>query len=200
MKKITDFNRMKKIAYVLQKVFMVLFVGCIIGIGLLLMGEIIVTFIPETVMTISFEQSAYINDMLTQFTGHEVLGIHDAIRLKPILLIVIGAIIFNLVFYVINFWFLSKILGSVGQDQPFDVKNAERLSVMGITFIIGALIKDFVGEMAFVRILATVGLEFEGFMSYSMNFNMLFTGVLLLVLSGVFHYGVYLQYEYDETV
>jgi hypothetical protein len=49
---------------------------------------------------------------------------------------------------------------------------------------------------AIIRVLQISSINF----SYSMDCTLLFTGIIILILAGVFQYGNYLQEEVDSTL
>jgi len=70
---------------------------------------------------------------------------------------------------------------------------------MGSVFVAGSFILDITTSALFVQISKMFGASGID-MSYTPNLTMLFSGILLFILSGVFKYGNYLQDEYDATV
>ena len=197
---LTDQHRVKTIARILNVVFKFLFWALIFGGSLLLIAEVVVAFLPSKFFILN---DLYQGDMLFRIEGlfeyDLAKEIGSQLVVKPIILVVIPAILANCLFYLINIKQIQSILGTIKDDRPFDERNAKSLFTMSVVFITGSILLEVIGNRVFDVILETVGIGgISG--SPSINLTMLFTGVLLLVLSGVFKYGNYLQEEYDETV
>jgi Ca2+/Na+ antiporter len=94
---------------------------------------------------------------------------------------------------------LKRILKSVVQDNPFEKGNSKNLTIIAIALIVGSLIMPLLeGRIvsAIIRVLQISSINF----SYSMDCTLLFTGIIILILAGVFQYGNYLQEEVDSTL
>jgi hypothetical protein len=63
----------------------------------------------------------------------------------------------------------------------------------------GSLIVPFFEGRIAATIIQTLQLS-NIHVSYSLNGTLLFTGILILILAGVFQYGNYLQEEVDSTL
>jgi hypothetical protein len=193
-------EKMNQGAHVVAKVLQVVFWLFIVIGGLLIIGGIVVHFTPDHYFVISdfykgdlvFEIEGLFRYEFTNELGREVM-------LKPIILLVIPMILLNILFYLINFKLLRSILKTVIENRPFDEKNSKSLFIMSITFIAASFIFQIAGNIIFSKIFATIGIVGKGF-TFTPDFTMLFTGILLAILSGVFKYGNYLQEEFDETV
>jgi hypothetical protein len=94
---------------------------------------------------------------------------------------------------------LKRILKSVVQDNPFEKGNSKNLTIIGIALIVGSLIMPLLeGRIvsAIIRVLQISNINFN----YSIDCTLLFTGIIILILAGVFRYGNYLQEEVDSTL
>lgn len=91
------------------------------------------------------------------------------------------------------------ILHSLDNDKPFDQKNAKRISIIGVVLILSSFIFPLFKVIIAKAMVETLNMQNVG-INYSINITMLITGFMLAILSGIFNYGTYLQYEYDETV
>jgi phosphate/sulfate permease len=195
-----DQKNIKKIARILNIVFKFLFWTLVFAGSLLFIAEVVVIFIPEKHFIFN---NLYQGNMLFKIEGlfeyDLAKEIGNSLVIKPIILVIIPAILVNILFYLINIKLIQSVLKTIKDDRPFDEKNAKSLFKMSMVFIAASIILEALGRKVFVVILETIGIEGIS-ASLSINLTMLFTGVLLLVLSGVFRYGNYLQEEYDETV
>jgi len=91
---------------------------------------------------------------------------------------------------------LASLLATIERDQPFAEENSKHLQVMGIVLLIGSL-----GFRALSAIVANSVINTLNLTNLSVNISvdiyMAVSGFLLLILSGVFEYGNYLQQEYE---
>ncbi len=200
METIKDYNRMKNIASILRTIIRVLFWIFVGLVGLLVIAEIVFMMIPKDVLVLK-----------DVFRGNMVIAIdglfeydftsqtNGDLMLKQFILFLIPTVILNLVFYLVNFNQVQKILGSLIKDQPFEASNSKRLFIMSMTFFTGAVVFKIAEELVMRSAVMMFGAQSYS-VSITPNFTLLFTGMLLLILSSVFKYGDYLQYEYDETV
>ncbi|QKE72044.1 hypothetical protein HPK19_04180 [Arthrobacter citreus] len=91
---------------------------------------------------------------------------------------------------------LNQILKNVMEQKPFIYQNANRIRMMGWLLLVQALIGyiyDFIQDLVLLK----HRVSFE--LLYS-EVPLLLFGVCLLILSGVFRYGCYLQEEYDAIL
>jgi hypothetical protein len=94
---------------------------------------------------------------------------------------------------------LRRILKSVAADHPFEKGNSKNITVIGTTLIAGSLIIPVLEGRIFSEIIRALQISNINF-SYSMDCTLLFTGIIILILAGVFQYGNYLQEEVDSTI
>ncbi|MHB8130178.1 MAG: DUF2975 domain-containing protein [Mobilitalea sp.] len=196
---INNFKKMKKVAFVLEKVFMVLF-WCFIAIATLLtIAEVVISLIPASLLTIKDLTQGDLSIVSGMFQFDLGDQFHGPIELKPLVQILLPVIILTVIFYLVNFKQLQSILRTVRNDRPFDEKNAKSLWIMSINFILASVILHNAGGIVFSTALKM--LHFSGVgLQVSIGYTNLFIGILLMVLSGVFQYGNNLQEEFDETV
>ncbi len=81
-----------------------------------------------------------------------------------------------------------------GKEQEI----ARRIASIGIVFLVGSLL--VVSAQASTANVHALRLTDVMSVNYSANTTMLFSGLLLLILSSIFRYGSYLQDEYDATL
>jgi len=94
---------------------------------------------------------------------------------------------------------IKRILKSVIQDNPFKKGNSRNLTVIALVLIIGSSILPFMEARVvseIIRVLQIANINF----SYSVDSTMMFSGIIVLILAGVFQYGNYLQEEVDSTL
>ncbi|EEG78935.1 DUF2975 domain-containing protein [Dethiobacter alkaliphilus] len=112
--------------------------------------------------------------------------------------ILYSVVVYSAVYGLVLF-FLSGVLKSVEKGTPFIRQNARRLTSIGIVFIVGSVFAGVTQAAAAYAIIQALDLAALS-VNYSVNSNMILTGLLMLILSGVFRYGAYLQEEYDATL
>lgn len=91
---------------------------------------------------------------------------------------------------------INQILRNVMNHKPFIYKNGMSIRKMGWFLVAQSIIGyiySFIGDLFFLK----VPVSFDIFYSEA---PLLLFGVCLLILSGVFHYGCYLQEEYDSML
>ncbi len=109
--------------------------------------------------------------------------------------IVLNSTVFSLVSL-----YLKGILFAVEKGHPFAPGNARRLSLIGIVLIISALLLPNLQAILVHTILHAANIDGMFSVNFTVNTAILFAGLLLLILSGIFRYGAYLQEEYDATL
>ncbi len=118
--------------------------------------------------------------------------------------IIVGQILFSVVTYAAIFgavmFYLSGVLKNVEKRLPFARENARRISSMGLIFLVGSLLTSSVQAGTANVVIHALGLTEMMGVNYSINTTMIMTGLLMLILSGIFRYGAYLQEEYDATL
>lgn len=97
-------------------------------------------------------------------------------------------------------FYLSGVLGMVEKGLPFDRSNARRIASIGFIFLLGSVMVGVAQASVANIIVHSLDLTDLVSVNYSANTTMLSAGLLLLILSGVFRYGSYLQEEYDATL
>lgn len=108
-------------------------------------------------------------------------------------------VIFATVYGAISFY-LSGVLKAVENGIPFEPKNVRRLSSIGLIFMVGSLFVGIAQASTANVIIHAMGLTDALTVNYSFNSLMMVSGLMMLILSGIFRYGSYLQEEYDATL
>jgi flagellar basal body-associated protein FliL len=113
--------------------------------------------------------------------------------------ILFSIVIFAVVYGAISF-FLSGVLKAIENGEPFQSNNARRISSIGIVFLVGSFFVGTAQASTADVIIHAMGLTEVLTVNYSANSIMIAAGLLMLILSGIFRYGSYLQEEYDVTL
>ena len=119
--------------------------------------------------------------------------------MKPVIIRFIPTISLVVLIAAIIFRQVSNILKTVVQDCPFAEENARRLSVIAFALITGSVLINI--AQYFYAAAAVQSFQINNLkVSFSTDMTMLTTGLLILILAGVFKYGCFLQKEYDATL
>lgn len=192
--------KMKMLAKILNVVCNVVFWMAAVGFCIFLLGNIALLFVPAKSIVINASTSGSLSATLggTMFFKFNPQVSGD-LMIKPFLQaffvwITVAALIMSVILFE-----LKRILESVVQDNPFEKGNSKNLTIIAIALIVGSLIMPLLeGRIvsAIIRVLQISSINF----SYSMDCTLLFTGIIILILAGVFQYGNYLQEEVDSTL
>jgi predicted metal-binding membrane protein len=191
--------RMKTLAKVLRIISNVVFWITAVGFVLFLLATIIISRVPAKDMVVSVNFSGYLNTTFGQTMFKFIPPTNGEIMLKPFLQALFMWISFSALMVSVVLFEVKRILKTVITDNPFENGNSENLTVIALTLIVGS----FVTPILEMRIASTViqMLQINNMnATYSVDGNLLFTGVLILILAGVFQYGNYLQEEVDSTL
>ena len=94
---------------------------------------------------------------------------------------------------------ISKVLRTVEIDKPFAKENAKRLTIIGAVLVIWSIVYRAAAVFVAWSIIHTFDIP-NIQLNYSPDGFMLLSGLMMLILAGVFNYGNYLQQEYDSTI
>lgn len=193
-------QKIKKMARIVRMVFKITFWISVIAIVVLPLIYVAVQFLPEEyLMSSQFEKgSFYLTlDGLLRYRVPENMSVE--ISVKP----VIDAILLMATVMSVGFAILSRkmiqILETVESDSPFEMENANRLSVLGWLLIIGSFVYQIANAYVAMAMIDTFAI-YDLDVVIGVDNAMIITGFILLILSGVFRYGSYLQDEYDSTL
>lgn len=195
-----DFEKMKRFSLILEKIMMVLSIIGMVLLGVLLLIELVVLIVPGSAMIFDSTMFNVTEQIIVFIKALGIQTVTSDIALKPIILAFIPFMMLQILFYVINTWQLKNILFSIKVDKPFSHRNEKSLLIMSITFLVASIAITNVESLFMDHLFRVLELPAVGFLSFDVNWTLLFTGLMLLVLTGVFKYGNYLQEEYDETV
>ena len=94
-------------------------------------------------------------------------------------------------------YLLMRILAPAGLGEPFDLKTPSRLRIMGCVVILGSVLRTL-----FCAALLKLGLRPEPgvWISWAIDFDTIFMGIVLFVLAEVFRRGYALKTENELTV
>jgi hypothetical protein len=156
-------------------------------------------FISKDAYTFTLDELTFIQAQISQSIFIVLDNVNGTVSLRSLL--IFGGLVgsFFMAFLALSTWFLRGILKDLLVQTPFTKANANRLLYMAFTFIIGSVILPIVQLISGMQILkniTTPSFEYQ----LTLDTNLLFFGLLILVLGKIFDYGLSLQTEVDETV
>jgi hypothetical protein len=191
-------NRLKRISrlmYYLSVAFYYL------GIAVLILGVVLFAvqfFLPDSLFTVEQEQFGITIDNVIYFSMNTDNG-NAPISLKPLLQIALPFALVILALFVVGVNQVMELLKTVAKDNPFDENNSDRLYRVGRILLISSLIVGAGRVVIYKQMFIMLNLS-DVHTNFSVNVALLLTGLLVLILAGVFKYGSYLKNEYDATV
>lgn len=192
-------KKVKKGAMILRIMAQVTLWAAIAAVGLIIIGGIFMKVFPDIfarwLLGAGGGGSLSINIGIVDYTPSH-LSVSEMIRIQEFYLfsIAIGCVMG--VFFVRQ---LVGILREVENGKPFSPANAGRLGKMGILVIVTSVVYRIGQAAALSAMIDVAGLE-DISVNYMPNTDMIFVGILLFILAGIFKYGSYLQEEYDATL
>jgi hypothetical protein len=200
---------MRALDYVDKNRKLVKFLRILSQIGLWGSGAAVVIFLPLAVYLASGNGADLFMNLPETFNfGYTEGAINFNIGLDDISPQVAQTIIVQLLFTIVIYaavfgcilFYLSGVLKAVENRSPFARENSRRISSMGVVFFAGSVITGLMQAATAHALIVALGLGETMSVDFSFNSTMLMTGLLLLILSGIFRYGTYLQEEYDATL
>ncbi len=195
VKNLNDIN-VKIVKKVIQVFYFIL-----IGGGILFFLLFIATlFIPKDVLTLSGDIIPHIKFEIGNMFTYQIRDLEiDSISLKGILLTITisAAICIGLVVLILHQ--LIKIFDTLEVKNPFDEKNSTRILNIGGLLIISSFVVNGLMSLVYYMMIKELNINFID-IDFSINVGLLFSGILVVILSSIFKYGTFLQNEYDQTL
>lgn len=169
-------------------------------IGLLVIGFVVIIFIPRSLLDFDIATLEDINvqlfNLIYEISDGNFAGI---INVKWLIILSFFTGIMNIAFYQYIQIQLRNVIRDVKNATPFSKKNVMFLKRVAYAFLIASILLPLINNWLFATALNTFEI-YNATIGFSMNFQSLFTGALVLILAYVFDYGSYLQEEHDMTV
>lgn len=169
-------------------------------LGIILIGFIAVIFIPKSLLNFDMANLENINvqfaNVMYEINEDIFTGIANV---KNLLLILLFTGIANLTFFQFIQIQLKKIVTSVREELPFRNSNAIILRNLGLGYLIASVLISLINSWLMMTLVNTFNV-YEATINFSVNLQMVFMGIIVLILAYVFSYGSYLQEEHDSTV
>jgi len=118
--------------------------------------------------------------------------------IKGVLQVIILSVLVAIGFITYFLILLQGVLQDVAKKLPFSEENVKKLYHMSYTFMWMAVIVPIFVFISGKQVIDVFKLQAT--VSYSIQTNTLFIGVLIWILASIFNYGKYLQDEVDQTV
>ncbi len=167
---------------------------------IILVGFLVTLFLPADLFDFNLENLKNIDigtiNVLNSISDGGLTGIVDA---KEIILLLIFMAGINLFFFQFIQIQLRKIMNNIRNKSPFNEKNAKFLKVLGIAFLVSSVVLPSIGGWFFMDLVNTLKV-YEATFNFSIHFQSVLMGALILILAYIFDYGTYLQEEHDMTV
>ncbi|HKL80126.1 MAG TPA: hypothetical protein VJ888_06785 [Mobilitalea sp.] len=196
MNKKYELLKIKGYAHNLKIVLRVFYWTVIVFTGLSILAAIIIQLLPESRFILK-NNGMFSLDGIIQYDFSKVISEELSMKKIYFTIALMSIGVFAVLIPVFKQFVL--IMKTVEEDNPFDIKNSQRITGFGVLLILCAMVNPAVEVLVARTILDTLKLQ-EISTNYSFDLFLLFTGFLLLILGGVFKYGSFLQHEYDETV
>ncbi|HHT41848.1 MAG TPA: DUF2975 domain-containing protein [Firmicutes bacterium] len=198
---VNDAGQAARLARTVNKVLKVFYFAGLIGLLLVVGMLVLATLGPERFFAVERFRSGGFSLELNGLVRYELrsANLSDGMSLRSVFQSIAGAaIVYALVFvYVLRR--LREVLDTVVMGEPFHRDNPKRIRDIGLGVTAAAFLVPAANSWVAHQMIQSFSLS--GFsIVYSPDVQIIFTGLLLLVLAGVFAYGCYLQEEMDQTV
>ncbi len=190
---LAKYKRMTQIVYVIVKITAII---ASIATGIAMVLSLLLLFMPVSALSM-FPKALISMDNIIMFNINTLDASSEGYR--SILLSLSVMIATLSVIFASIFRQLTHILRSVKDGKPFAAENSNRLNRIGITLIVGSIVSRIAEYAVAYTIIHSLKMPALG-VNFSADSNMIVMGFIVLILSGVFKYGSYLQREYDSTV
>jgi len=175
-------------------------IGVFILSGILLVGFVAVVFVPKGLFSwnmANLEQiSVQLTNILNEINGDILSGVANV---KSLILTLLFTGVVNLSFFQFIQIQLRKIVSNVNDEMPFQNANAVILRNLGLGYIIASVLLSFVNSWMFVTLVNTFNV-FHATIEFSVDLQMVFMGIIILILAYIFNCGSSLQEEHDTTL
>ncbi|HCX78807.1 MAG TPA: hypothetical protein DG577_05285 [Firmicutes bacterium] len=190
-------EKVKGLAGTLYIIFKVFFWAAIIFAAAFALGALLTVFLPSDLM-----KTANIESMRLSLGSTISFSIGDLgdVSFKPVLLAILISCAVALPLFAAICWQLAGILKTVKEDRPFADENAKRLMIIGIVLLNASWIFKVIETVTASVIITAFSIPNISISYNIVDSTILFMGLLVLILAGVFKYGSYLQNEYDATL
>jgi hypothetical protein len=194
---VLSLDKVRKTAKILRAIMDVFFwVTIISGMGIVSLCILVLI----GALTIPKMESMTISLVLNGLISYKVdRSMYELPILRPVILRFIPTVSLVVLMAATIFRQVRNILKTVVQDCPFAEENVKRLFIIAFSLITGSVLINVAQYLLVVAAVQSLQINCLQ-VSYATDLTMLTTGLLILILAGVFKYGCFLQKEYDATL
>ena len=194
---VLSLDKVRKTAKILRAIMDVFFwVTIISGMGIVSLCILVLI----GALTIPKTESMTISLVLNGLISYKVdRSMYELPILRPVILRFIPTVSLVVLMAATIFRQVRNILKTVVQDCPFAEENVKRLFIIAFSLITGSVLINVAQYLLVVAAVQSLQINCLQ-VSYATDLTMLTTGLLILILAGVFKYGCFLQKEYDATI
>ena len=127
----------------------------------------------------------------------------EVAQVRTLILAIASSMIPIIITTIVIVKMIRDLLITMECGKSFDEKNSKRLMVIGVTVIIGSFFESLSYIIIYNLVLPMISLlrlENINFTINALDGSTILLGIIIILISGIFKYGCYLQNEYDETV
>ena len=201
MNRSLDKKKFESVIKVVYRFLRISVVALYVLLGLLFLTSVVLPFVSKGVFDFNLANLDNI-DIQTGSILYEVRGIvtlTGIVNVKWLVSLAFVVLTVNLVFFQFVLIQLKQIITDVYHKIPFSDKNIKRLKYMGIAYLVSSVVLPMVNGSLFAMVANTFNI-FEATVSFSMDLQSVFIGIIILILAYVFEYGAALQEDIDLTV
>lgn len=168
--------------------------------GVIFVGFIVSIVLPKDILNFDLDNIEHINiqlsNVLYQLDDSFFTGV---INVKWLLVLLCVMALSNLAFLQFVMTYIRNILSDTIEKTPFSVKNVTRLKYVGYGYLVASVVLPSINNLFFWQLVHQLDL-FEATINFSVHFQSVFMGIIILILAYIFDYGSYLQEDHDMTV
>ncbi len=171
-----------------------------VALGIILIGFIALIFIPQNLLNFDLTNLESVDiqfaNIIYAINGGSFSGV---VNVKTLLLVFGITFLISVSFYQFVQVQIKKLVISVKNDTPFRYSNAIILKNLGIGMLIASVLVSSVNSYLMKTLTDTLNI-LNTSTRLSVNVQLAFMGVIVLILAYVFSYGSSLQEEHDTTI
>lgn len=196
-----NITKFKRIARILRIITLTEMWSVAVLAGITAIADVVFMFLPQHAFELGSETIKHLSFSADSIMSYKFITAPGTItNIKPLLNSISVMVIISAVLLIPISYQLSLILKSVENASPFTDDNASRLNIIGRILCLGAFLYPLAEYIAAKMVMEIIKNPQITAHYSAINFSMLLSGILVLILGGIFKYGNYLQEEYDATL
>ena len=186
----------KSVFFILKAFYRITLVLTILSL-LLIIG---VRFLPDHFYALNFSSDGAFGVSPDNIIRFEIPQERiDGVNLTPIYSAILMGFFMTLLIVSMILRQLKVITKNVSENHPFHEMNAKSILYIGYAVVAGSLLVPISKAYTVNQVIRTFNFSHVKAV-YTVNVEGFFIGILLILLSSIFHYGALLQQEYDTTL